>query len=100
VCNSRIFSRDFNRNGKEVINMINMLKSAFMATAVPALLSGGADTPAASFDSSAIVKSMVDSAQGQLLAALGIIAGAVATITVAVVLVRFGRNWIKQLGKG
>lgn len=73
-----------------------MLKLKAFA-AVPALLSA-VDGAASSFDASAVISPMMESATGQIYGILPVIARAVGGVTVAVVLVKFGHKWIKKLG--
>lgn len=73
-----------------------MLKLKAFSTAVPALLA--ADGAASSFDASAVVNSMMESATNQIYAILPGISLAVCGVTVAVVIVKFGNKWIKKLG--
>lgn len=72
-----------------------MLK-ATLSAAAPALLSGTGTT--SSFDAAAVVKDMMDTAQAQMLSIVGIVAVAVAAVTLAVVAVKFGSKWIRRLG--
>lgn len=58
-----------------------------------------AETPAATFDLTSIMTTAVDTIKGDLFDTLGIVVPAVVSVTAAVVCVRFGLKWLRQLGK-
>lgn len=56
--------------------------------------------PAAVFDLNSIMSSAVTQVQGDIFSTLAVVVPAIVAVTAAVVGVRFGLKWLRQLGKG
>ncbi len=52
------------------------------------------------FDLASIMSNAVSTVQGDIFSVLGIVVPALVVVTGAVVGVRFGLKWLRQLGKG
>ena len=55
---------------------------------------------ATTFDLASIMSNAVSTVQGDIFSVLGIVVPALVLVTGAVVGVRFGLKWLRQLGKG
>jgi hypothetical protein len=58
-----------------------------------------AETSAATFDLSSIMSDAVSTVQSSIFNTLGVVVPALVAVTAAVVGVRFGLKWLRQLGK-
>lgn len=53
----------------------------------------------ATFNSTDVITNMMNGVQSQIYSVLGIVAPIVGSITVAIVLIKFGQKWIKKVAQ-